>query len=184
LVVTPSQSLASATLRGDPGDPVNAAWANALTVVRTGCVIVDIDGTLADNSHRQHHLNHGDYDCVKNDWAAFFAGIPDDKPITPVVEVVDALRLAGWPIVLATGRSETNRAATQAWLEKHGIVYDELYMRAADCYRQDAIVKSEMLDRILADGWDPLLVIDDRQSVVDMWRSRGLVCLQAAKGDF
>jgi len=33
-------------------------------------------------------------------------------------------------------------------------------------------------------GWDPQLVFDDRTSVVDMWRSRGLTAVQVAPGDF
>jgi len=29
-----------------------------------------------------------------------------------------------------------------------------------------------------------LCALDDRQQVVDMWRERGIRCLQVAKGDF
>lgn len=53
-------------------------------------------------------------------------------------------------------------------------------MRAAGDYRQDAIVKAEILEQILADGYEPFLVVDDRPQVVDMWRSYGIVTLQCA----
>lgn len=149
------------------------------------CAIFDIDGTIADNAHRQHFIDHANYHGTsKEGWAKFREAIPLDKPIMAVVDVLAMIKHASRSIVLCTGRSEGDRLATQAWLSKYGIPYDALYMRASDCFRPDAVVKAELLDRILADGWYPQIVFDDRQSVVDMWRARGLVCAQVAKGDF
>ena len=42
----------------------------------------------------------------------------------------------------------------------------------------DKLIKTEMVNE------DNLIIFDDRQSVVDMWRARGLTCFQVAKGDF
>jgi hypothetical protein len=36
----------------------------------------------------------------------------------------------------------------------------------------------------LADGYEPIMVFDDRNQVVKMWRERGIVCAQVAEGDF
>ena len=36
----------------------------------------------------------------------------------------------------------------------------------------------------LIDKDDVFAVFDDRQQVVDMWRSNGLTCFQVADGDF
>ncbi len=55
--------------------------------------------------------------------------------------------------------------------------YQDLHMRAEGDYRPDYIVKSQILDGILADGHDIAFVVDDRPSVVAMWRERGLTCL-------
>jgi hypothetical protein len=52
-----------------------------------------------------------------------------------------------------------------------------------DC-RSDVEVKEEIYEKYLKGVVDIAFCIDDRQSVVDMWRSKGLVCLQCAKGDF
>ena len=57
-------------------------------------------------------------------------------------------------------------------------------MRAKNDFRADAEAKSDMYDKMLKDGFKPELVFDDRKSVVDMWRSRGLRCLQVAEGNF
>jgi hypothetical protein len=59
-----------------------------------------------------------------------------------------------------------------------------LYMPAAKNYREDDIVKSELLDQIISDSYELWLAIDDRDRVVAMWRARGLTCLQCASGDF
>ena len=63
-------------------------------------------------------------------------------------------------------------------------LYERLYMRAEQDYRADDIVKSEILDQIIADGFQPDMVFDDRNRVCDMWRERGIRCLQVAPGDF
>ena len=46
------------------------------------------------------------------------------------------------------------------------------------------MLKSGMLDRMIEDGYQPRLVFDDRTSVVNMWRERGLRAVQVAPGDF
>ncbi|WP_202926579.1 hypothetical protein [Piscirickettsia salmonis] len=48
----------------------------------------------------------------------------------------------------------------------------------------DNIIKEEILDRLLSNNKHILFVIDDRRQVVDMWRRRGIVCLQCAEGNF
>src|ERR1700739_3230590 len=97
-----------------------------------------------------------------------------DAPRSDIVELVKILQRDGNRIVLCSGREEVYRASTEDWLAKHKGPKHPLYMRAAKDYREDDIVKSELLDRILADGYAPWLVIDDRDRVVEMWRARGL----------
>ena len=43
-------------------------------------------------------------------------------------------------------------------------------MRKDGDYRKDTIVKGEMYDQMLADGYEPTMVFDDRPSVLRMWR--------------
>jgi predicted kinase len=138
-------------------------------------IIVDIDGTLADCRHRLHHVLPGG----KRDWVAFFAAMANDTVITPIADLV-AEAADGFKIVLCSGRPEDYRYVTECWLDDNCIVRDALYMRAAGDTRPDHIVKAQILRGIRDDGYDPFLVIDDRQSVVDMWREQGLICLQAA----
>lgn len=57
-------------------------------------------------------------------------------------------------------------------------------MRPAGDYRPDQIVKRELYEAHIAGQYDVLFCVDDRNSVVAMWRELGLTCLQCAEGDF
>lgn len=59
-----------------------------------------------------------------------------------------------------------------------------LYMRAEGDHRPDWVVKKELFLNEICKKYDVKLVIDDRQQVVDMWRSLGLTCFQVAEGNF
>lgn len=143
------------------------------------CYLFDIDGTLADCSHRLHHIQ-----AVPKDWRAFFAACGDDVPIPHIVGLARDLWGAGQPIMYVSGRSDECRDLTVAWLARHGLPEGPLYMRKAGDYRADDIVKGELLDAIIADGWVPTMAFDDRDRVVTMWRARGVPCAQVAARDF
>lgn len=140
--------------------------------------IIDIDGTLADCRHRLHHVMPGG----KRDWDSFFASMDQDELIQPVAEVARALA-ARMKVVLCSGRPENYRGVTEAWLDDWNVPRDALYMRPANDTRPDHVVKAQLLAGIREDGYEPIVVIDDRQSVVDMWRDQGLLCMQVAPVD-
>lgn len=139
----------------------------------TKAALFDLDGTLADLAHRLHHIK-----SMPPNWDAFFAACVDDPVIEPIRELVWLVDNQDYKVILVSGRSDQVRAETEAWLKAHGIPYHELHMRKAGDYRQDYVVKSEILDAILAAGNKIAFVVDDRPSVVAMWRERGLTCLQ------
>ena len=87
--------------------------------------------------------------------------------------------------VFCSGRDDGARDATVAWLDEHvGVRYADLLMRRAGDMRADSVVKLELFDENIRNEYNVLGVFDDRQSVVDMWRSLGLTCFQVAPGDF
>ena len=147
--------------------------------------IFDIDGTLADVSHRLHYITG-----ETKDWDAFFAACGDDKPIFEVITVARALESAGQAIVYSTGRTEKVRGITVEWLQKFRLPTPQrVYMRKDGDHREDNEVKAELLDQITRHyshlvGYTIGGVFEDRQQVVDMYRARGLRVFQVAKGDF
>ncbi len=146
------------------------------------CVIVDIDGTLADCHHRRRHINRS-----PKDWNKFLSPdlVAKDKLIAPVARLVNEL-VGNNTIIYASGRPDSLRETTMDWLISHDLWFHpyELYMRRRGDMRSDVVVKREILRYIRADGFVPWLTIDDRSSVVAMWRDEGLTCLQVADGDF
>ena len=172
-------------------------------------IIFDIDGTLMDIEHRRHFVSGS-----KKDWKSFVANIKYDIPNELVANVMSDLNTYNNAIFFLTGRSEAQRDITINQIEKCGYRhqdqcadlrpkddYERLYysgghydqillMRPDDDYRPDAELKSELftkLDLVYSDTKiisDTTIIFDDRQSVVDMWRARGLTCFQVTKGDF
>ena len=57
-------------------------------------------------------------------------------------------------------------------------------MREDKDSRPDSEVKQDILRRLQGQCKKILFVVDDRQSVVDMWRANGVTCLQCKKGDY
>lgn len=134
------------------------------------CVIVDVDGTLA------LHVNRKPFEYEK---------CSDDAPNPRVVEVVKMLK-GTYEIVVCSGREATGNCAedTKAWLHRHGITFSAFFIRGEGDFRKDSEIKREFLVDHILPRWNPVLVIDDRQQVVDMWRDAGLECWQVAPGNF
>lgn len=145
------------------------------------CYLFDLDGTVADISHRLHYIE-GD----KKDWRSFFAECHLDQPILPMMRLVNDLARANTALIIfVSGRSDECRQATETWLRSFiGNAANRIYMRRAGDHRPDDIVKMELLEQMRADGFDPLMVFDDRAVVVAAWRAAGLLCAQVAPGEF
>lgn len=140
-------------------------------------VIFDIDGTLADCEHRRHFLRDG-----KNDWRSFLDPdlVMQDRCIQPVARLARILHTSGGSILIVSARNELHREVTSQWLHHNALYHEKLYLRPDGDFRPDTDFKQETLEQIRADGYEPWLVIDDRTCVVEMWRSNGITCLQAA----
>lgn len=164
-------------------------------------IVVDIDGTIADNSHRQHLIERktdafGQKIGPPPNWDQFFLECGGDAPIHHVIEVVHALHEAGNVISFWSGRSEDVYDLTFNWLFEHGLTFDYdktgaelsrpvfLRHRPSGDYTPDEELKRRWLNEERKLGRQPHLVLDDRQKVVDMWREEGIPCMQVAPGDF
>ena len=59
-----------------------------------------------------------------------------------------------------------------------------VYMRDKNDSRKDTIIKHEIYENYIKNKFNVRVIYDDRNSVVDMWRSLGLKCFQVQEGDF
>lgn len=154
---------------------------NKLTPYDGPVVIFDIDGTLADNSARVCYSKGPD-----KDWEKYHELAWADNPRKVVINWANACARAGIKVVLVSGRpSSLNGDLTHYWLKLHNVMYSYLFMRGRDDFRDDTIVKQQILDKMLQ--WikkeQILFAVDDRQRIVDMWRRNGIKCYPVADGD-
>jgi FMN phosphatase YigB (HAD superfamily) len=145
-------------------------------------VVFDLDGTLADCSHRLQYAQ-------SKQWDEFHSRCNEDDVIIHVADLLVSLAATA-DIVILTGRPEKYRAATQKWLEESTIALfcDDLIMRPDDDWSSDGEMKIKALEKkfgskeeVLNNVW---LVLDDRDSVVEALRNYGLTVLQPAVGGY
>ena len=166
-------------------------------------IIVDVDGTLANTDHREHfvsgetiHLTecqdlvpfkngtctHCGVRQFKKDWRSFFANVHLDEPIRPIFKLVKLLEEDFWVITVSGRPIDPCGIPTEDWLLKYDLDPLFLFMRASHDKGPDSEAKQAILDYLPKDRI--AYVLDDRNSVVEMWRRNGLTCLQCANGDF
>ena len=144
-------------------------------------VIFDVDGTLMNIDHRRKFV---DGSMGHKDWKAFEKAMHDDTPFTNVFMMARMLQDNGSRIIVLTGRNQRSWDITVRQLSAARLFPDHIMMRPDDDYTPDHDLKRAMLNVLRSDGFNPTLVFDDRDSVVDMWRQEGLTCFQVARGDF
>lgn len=143
-------------------------------------IILDIDGTISNCSHRRHFVEQS-----PQNWEAFRNPdlVMQDKLIKPVYDVLSGLdRKRRLSLLVVSGRKESDRKITENWLMKNGISPTVCYFRKDGDYRPDADVKRELLQKIREDGYNPTIVFDDRLSVCRMWAEEGLFCFCVNQG--
>ena len=134
-------------------------------------IICDIDGTIADNNHRQSLLNN-------NNWDKFFLEMKNDLPIYPVInKVIDEFR-DGKEIIFLTGRPSNYEKETNEWLKKYFTFEYKLVMRRENDRRNKLIVKKELfLNNFSVNEID--YVIDNDSELLHQWKELGLRALDA-----
>lgn len=135
-------------------------------------LICDLDGTLALIGDRNV------YDASECD-------VKDELNI-PVAETIKLYHQAGYKIIFCSGRIDKYREPTVKFIEKYlpGMDY-MLFMRHSSDKRKDSIVKNEIFQQEINGKYAVLLVLDDRDSVVELWRKQiGLPTFQVNYGNF
>lgn len=140
-------------------------------------IIVDIDGTLA-HMTKSGRLRFGAQAPY------MWEHVGEDAIDEAVLEIVHDYARKFDTVILASGRKDICREQTLQWLYKHKVPFNELHMRKEGDDRNDAIVKEEIYEQEIEGRFNIDFVLDDRDRVVAMWRSKGLKCLQVAEGDF
>lgn len=139
--------------------------------------VFDLDGTLANIDHRLHYI------LGKNkDYRTFYKECVNDTPITKNIKLLQDLKENRIDVIILTGRSEEVKNETIEWLNKNGLKSIKVIMRKQNDYREDSIVKPELLDNYLKEyGLNKdfvNIIFEDRESMVNKWRELGYTCFQ------
>lgn len=143
-------------------------------------IVSDIDGTIADLSHRLHFVKGED-----KDWDRFFSEVKNDKPRTDIIEKLQAHREDGHEVIFVSGRPERCRRDTLHWMWKNHVVRGGeepvLFMRQDGDHRPDTQTKGDIYDMYLV-NYPIEQIYDDRPSVIRMWREKGQKVIDVGNG--
>ena len=130
-------------------------------------VICDIDGTIANNDHRQHFLEG------KKDWDGFFSSLSEDKPIFEIINKINNLNFKGHKITFLTGRPEKYRGETKKWLNRFFSFKYCLIMRKDNDRRNKLNIKRELFDENFSKESIHMVFENDEQ-LIEMWKNLNL----------
>lgn len=153
--------------------PVFAATATA----PYPAVIFDMDGTLCDVRSIRHYVAKSDAAGSRRDFHAFHSESINCPAHATVADLARQVSAAGIKTVIVTAREAKWGIHTALWLREQGIEYDAMLMRDDGDYRSDADVKRSIAVRLLLE-YVPLVAVDDRDDIIDVWREKGIPTLK------
>jgi hypothetical protein len=142
-------------------------------------VVCDIDGTVADLSHRLQYAKG-----PEKNWDTFFSLLDGDTPRRDIyAQVRELADREGADLVFVTARPEKYREATRNWLIKHDHgKFVHIIMRRDNDKRVDTEVKEDIYNQYLKQ-YEIVGVFDDRPSVIRMWQRNGLDVIDCGNGE-
>lgn len=120
-------------------------------------IVVDLDNTLVNSSHREP------YDYEK---------IMDDKVIDPTADIIWGNNDIPRKIIILSGRSEDCREQTETWLSDSGYIYWDKLILNKDKENQ-VVFKKKAIQKLMR-YYTIRYCIDDNPEVVKMFKSLGL----------
>ena len=130
-------------------------------------VLCDIDGTIANNDHRQHFLQG------KKDWDGFFSELINDEPIFKIINKIKAHHLSGKEIIFLTGRPEKYRYSTSLWLKENFKFEFRLLMRKNNDYRNKLLIKNEIFEDNFSTH-SIYCIYDNDEDLIKLWKDKGI----------
>lgn len=157
-------------------------------------LIVDLDGTLYDNRHRNTPEFLPNFDAIKEegrsatteDWLPWNRRHVDDTVVEHVRALVRALRAQGFVIAGLSSRDDRCRDTTRIQLDRDSVVADFIWLRPADCQESAAEYKRQKvveIKSIFGGSYPPPLIvaIDDDPAVIKMFAAEGVHTLQVRR---
>lgn len=143
-----------------------------------GRLIVDLDGSLCNNQHRENLLSKGKDANRTEAWDAFNKACIKDDLIVPTYNLIKALQISfNYHMLFVTGRSAVCRDETEQWLERWGFHGYELRMRAKTDHRKAVEFKKYVFGKMGLTEKD--VVLEDDPAIIEMVKEEfGCIVIQ------
>lgn len=138
-------------------------------------IIVDIDGTISENVTGRPWFGKGAAE-----------GMLKDKPYTNIINMIrsycDEYELE---LLVLTGRHKgSEEKATLEWLDNNWFNPDKIFARDLKDYSKTAVYKEKVYEEKIKPYYDVVMVFEDNNACVQMFRSKGLTVLQPQNSDY
>ena len=138
-------------------------------------IIVDLDGTICENVTGRPWYGKGAAE-----------GMLLDDPCINIMNLIDSY---AWnydlKIIILTGRHKGEELeATEKWLHKYSFFYDEIFARELTDYSKSAPYKEKVYEELIKPNYDVVMVFEDNNACVQMFRDKGLTVLQPQNSEY
>lgn len=131
-------------------------------------IIFDMDGTIIDVRDFLVHIDAGDRHLTAYHHATVAA--PANAKVMALLR--QTIEAGIYPVII-TARGERWRELTHFTISERGFHAETLLMRAEGDWREDSIIKSEILAEVRK-RWNIVAAIDDNPRVVALWESEAI----------
>ena len=140
-------------------------------------IVLDIDGVILDTLHVHKDIMSLN---LKGDekWEYFYNNCNSDT-VTVIHGIKEFLNMFynKCSVILSTARNDKCKEGTERKLRRHGIIFQDLYMRKNGDLRSSSEVKREHLTEIMK-NYNILVFIDDELSNCEMAKELGIFSLR------
>lgn len=138
-------------------------------------IIVDLDGTICENVTGRPWYGKGAAE-----------GMLNDKPCTDIINLIDCYSCKyDLEILILTGRHKGEELeATKKWLYKNSFYYSEIFAREPNDYSKATLYKEKVYGELIKPNYDVVMVFEDNNACVKMFRDKGLTVLQPQNSDY
>lgn len=138
-------------------------------------IIVDMDDTICEN-------------VTGRPWFGKRAaeGMLEDEPKTNLINMIRTYcNEYDVELLVLTGRHKgIEEAATLKWLDDNWLHPDKIFARDRNDYSKAAIYKEQVYTEEIEPYYNVLMVFEDSNSCVQMFRDKGLLVLQPKNSDY
>lgn len=138
---------------------------------RRNVIIIDIDGVIANNEHRLHHIIKKNQ--KEKDYPSFFKEMDQDTPNQEIISLIHTLNQTN-DIIIVTGRPDNYKTITEEWLKKYDVPHMALFMRPEKEYKPETELKKGFVELIKDCHGIPLMALDDNPAVIEMYETEGI----------